>query len=75
VEEYQLFASYPNLFKPILFDNKFNENLIRQLIENDHPELAEKYCLQQIKNNSRPVYNTLYFELLKEIYTLQKDES
>ncbi|MEI6948331.1 hypothetical protein V9K67_14130 [Paraflavisolibacter sp. H34] len=74
VEEAGIFPRYYNLFQPLRFDNAFNNELIRQLIAYHHLERAEEYCLDQIKNNYHDDYNTLYLELLKEIYHLQEEE-
>jgi hypothetical protein len=69
-----LFGQYPKLFRPIRFDNGFNQQLIRLLIEHNELTLAEKYCLEQIEGNFREEYNILYLLFLKEIYKLRKDE-
>jgi hypothetical protein len=74
VQELGLFADYYSKFKPIRFDNEFNKTLIHALIENNNTELAKKYCQLQIQNNFRDEYNVPYLELLKEIYTIEKDE-
>jgi hypothetical protein len=74
IETYNLFPLYYKIIKPINFDNEFNKKLIGLLIENNHLELAEKYCRRQIKTNYREEYNIPYLKLLKEIYTVQGDE-
>jgi len=74
IEEHNLFTKYSRLFKPIRFDNEYNQELIRQLIDNNDLEQAEKYCLEQIQQNFREEYNILYLKFLKEIYLIQKDE-
>ncbi|TFF36867.1 hypothetical protein [Mucilaginibacter psychrotolerans] len=75
VNDNNLFPVYYDMFKPIHFENGFNEKLIALLIENNHTELAEKYCNQQIKANYRDEYNVAYFKLLKQIYTASTDEA
>ncbi|MDB5148025.1 MAG: hypothetical protein JWQ57_2045 [Mucilaginibacter sp.] len=74
IETHNLFPKYYKIIKPIRFDNGFNQNLIRLLIENNHIELAGQYCREQIKLNYREEYNIIYLTLLKEIYTVQGDE-
>ena len=74
IETYSLFPQYYGLFKPLHFDNEFNQKLINLLIENKHLDLAKKFCEQQIKNNFREEYNVPYLKLLKEIYTIEHDE-
>ncbi len=73
VENHGLFSRYYNLFKPIQFDNEFNQKLIHLLIETNHLKLAGKYCQEQILDNYRDEYNPPYLKFLKEIYTIQKD--
>lgn len=75
LKQYGLFNKYYKKFKPIYYDNEFNQKLIQQLIANGHYDLGEKYCQQQIKNNAKREYDITYLELLKEIYTIQKDEA
>jgi hypothetical protein len=75
IETYSLFPKYYKTIKPIRFDNEFNQKLIRLLIENNHIDLAGKYCREQIKLNYREEYNIIYLTLLKEIYTAQGDEA
>ena len=74
VQEYKLSSEYCHLFQPIRYDNDFNTKLIRLLIQFNHIDLAEKYSRQQIAQNFREEYNIPYLRLLKEIYSLQKDE-
>ncbi|HEY4322329.1 MAG TPA: hypothetical protein VGN20_00045 [Mucilaginibacter sp.] len=75
VETHNLLPQYFNVFKPLHFDNDFNKKLITLLIENGHFKLAVKYCAEQIGRNYREEYNVPYLKLLKEIYTIQKDEA
>lgn len=72
--ENNLFSKYSRLFKPIRFDNEYNQKLIRLLIENNNLDLAKKYCAEQIQYNFRDEYNILYLKFLKEILLIQKDE-
>lgn len=74
VQDSDLFKNYYKVFKPIRFDNEYNEELIRRLIEYNHIKLAEKYCLEQIEANVRDEYNECYLQFLKEIYTIEKNE-
>jgi len=73
-EEHGLFAKYYNLFKPIRFDNEYNQQLIGMLIENNHLAVAKKYCEEQIKSNFREEYSIPYLKSLKEIYIIEKDD-
>jgi hypothetical protein len=72
--ENNLFPKYSRLFKPIVFDNEYNQKLITMLIDNNNLDQAKKYCAEQIKNNFREEYNILYLKFLKEILLIQKDE-
>lgn len=74
VQQYGLLDQYYTLFKPIRFDNAFNQTLIEGLIEKGHLEPAEKYCRAQIAENFKDVYNVGYLELLKKIYRQQNNE-
>ncbi|WP_440134720.1 hypothetical protein [Chitinophaga sancti] len=69
-----LFDAYYKVFKPITFNNDYNELLIENLINSGHVKLAEKYCWEQIKSNFREEYNLRYLQFLKEIATLENDE-
>ncbi len=72
VQENGLFQQYQHVFKPIQFDNTYNLQLIKLLIEEGNFATAETFCTQQINSNFRDVYNIPYLELLKEIYTKQQ---
>lgn len=74
VKAYGHFAQYHTLFKPIRYDNDYNIELLRLLMDLNELSLAEKYCWQQIEGNSREEFNLPYLELLKEIYTTRSDE-
>jgi len=74
IESNGLFSCYYKLFKPISFDNDYNEKLISLLIENNQLELAKKYCDDQIAGNYREEFSVSYLKFLKEIYTLEKNE-
>jgi hypothetical protein len=69
-----LFAEYYHVFKPVSYKNEYNRELIGLLVENGHLTIAEKFCLEQIKGNSREEFNVLYLKFLKEIYTIQQDD-
>lgn len=73
--ENNLFPKYYTLFKPIRYDNDYNEKLIALLIAENHLELAKKYCDEQIMYNSRQEFNLLYLKFLKEIHLLEKDDA
>lgn len=74
VERQAFLSDYLTVFKPITYDNTFNTQLIEKLIEAGALELAEKYAREQILGNYREEYNLPYLELLKRIYSLQRDE-
>ena len=44
INGHKLFPKYGRLFKPITFDNAYNQVLIRQLIDDNNLDLAKKYC-------------------------------
>ncbi|MBC9931328.1 SWIM zinc finger family protein [Chitinophaga qingshengii] len=68
-----LFETYYNVFKPIRFNNDYNSDLIGRLIQLGHLNLAETYCQEQIMYNSREEYNHSYYQFLKEIYSIERD--
>ena len=74
VDENGLFSKYYQLFKPIRFDNIYNQKLIGLLIQNDNLDIAKKYCEEQISYNFREEYSIPYLQNLKEIFTIQNDE-
>ncbi len=74
VNKYGLLTEYVQVFKPVRYDNVFNEKLINALIENDILELAATYARQQMAGNYRPEFNLPYLMALKNIYKLQNDE-
>lgn len=73
VKNSELFAEYYHVFKPVSYRNEYNSELIGLLIGTGHLKTAEKFCLEQIRGNSREEFNVLYLKFLKEIYTIQKD--
>lgn len=75
VEEHGLFSKYSRLFKPIRFDNEYNQKLIGRLIENNNLDIAKKYCDEQIENNYREEYSIPYFKYLREIFIIEKDDN
>lgn len=74
VQQHGLLEAYYQSFKPIRFDNEFNEVLIDQLIAAGHIEQAKNYCKAQIAQNYKELYNLPYLERLKRIYRLQNNE-
>jgi len=72
-ESNDLFSQYHAFFKPIHYQNEYNIKLINVLIAHGHYELAEKFCKQQINNNSNSKYDFSYYILLKKIYVATKD--
>lgn len=74
VNDYGLLPQYYKIFKPLRFQNEFNLQLIHRLLENGHTALAKKYCLEQIKANYQAEYDVPYLEILKDIYTAEKDD-
>lgn len=73
-ESNDLFIKYHTCFKPIHYQNEYNVKLINIFIEYGYYELAEKFCKQQINNNSYTKYDFSYFILLKKIYTSTMDD-
>lgn len=67
------FPSYYQLFRPMYHKNDYNDLLIGLLIEQGQLPLAEKYCLEQIANNSVSDNNKSYLKFLVEIYTRLED--
>ena len=75
LENHNLLSAHVHLFKPIRFDNEFNQKLIELLIANNNLPLAKKYCKEQIEYNFREEYDIPYLKLLREILLIQKDEA
>jgi hypothetical protein len=75
LKEQVLFPKYGHFFKPLLFDNNYNQQLIRLLIDNGNLVIAKKYCEEQIKQNFKEEYSIMYFQFLKEIFIIQKDDA
>lgn len=73
VKKTELFDKYYKLFKPIRYQNEYNQDLIHLLIEHGQLDFAEKFCLDQIQGNNRQEYSLSYLSLLKEIFTIRKD--
>ncbi|MFT4154313.1 MAG: hypothetical protein QM629_10910 [Parafilimonas sp.] len=74
-ETFNYSNEYLTVFKPVRFNNAYNEKLINLLIQNKQYRLAEKYAIQQTEGNYREDYNIPYFLLLKKIYKEQPDEA
>lgn len=74
VKKYGHFEQFGGVFEPIAYDNEFNTELIGMLIDSGKMELAEQYCRQQVKRNTREVYNLPYLQLLQRISRLRGDE-
>ncbi len=74
LEKYSTLDDYIQYFKPIEYENKFNEKLIDWHIHKGQYDLAEKYCLEQIQGNYQDHYNIPYLQLLKKIYIILKDD-
>jgi len=71
VSEMNCFEAYHTAFQPIRWENDYNLELIRQLIDIRKTGLAEKFCKQQIKHNFKEEYNIPYYVLLRLIYGLE----
>jgi hypothetical protein len=67
--ENNLFKNYYKRIRPRLFQNEFNILLIENLIIINKLQLAEDYCLEQIKANSNRTYDRPYVNFLLEIYS------
>lgn len=59
-------------FRPIIFNNDFNQLLLDYLIEIDM-DLTEKYCHQIIGRNIQGEYNIPYFRYLEYIYETKEN--
>lgn len=68
------FKNNYTLFEPILFENKYNQALIKHLLEVDL-NLSEHFALACIANNVKKVYNKPYQELLLQIYAKQGNKA
>ncbi len=75
VETNGLLPIYLSKFKPLRYENDFNEKLIELLIGQKSLELAKEYCLECIETNYRDEYNVPYLILLKKIYLFANDQN
>jgi hypothetical protein len=74
VVEHNLFAKYSKVFKPIRFDNEYNQQLLTLLIAQNELKLVKQYCREQIGYNYREEYSVIYWAFLKDIAVAEKDE-
>ena len=58
----------------MMFQPKFNHELIQKLIDIQDWNRAEKFCETEIKNNVNDAYNAAYFGFLKTIHTATGNE-
>lgn len=71
--ENHLFEKYHTNFKPKRFQINYNLFLIGELLSCNKLDVAEKYCLEQISNNSNKDYDLPYAKILIEIYKTNKE--
>jgi len=62
------FQTYYSHFVSLVYQPKYNHELIRKLIEIQQWERAEDFCETEIKNNLKDEYNISYFGFLHTIY-------
>jgi hypothetical protein len=68
------FQTYFLNFESMIFQPKFNHELIQKLIDIQQWGRAEKFCETEIKNNVNDAYNAAYFGFLKTIHTATGNE-
>lgn len=71
--EAKLFEKHADQFKPLLYQNDFNLDLIDVLINHNLLGRAEQVALEQIERNVRDEYDFAYYLKLKEIYSKSGD--
>lgn len=71
--ENKLFERHLTKFKPRRFQNEHNLLLIFELIKINQLAIAEKYCLEQIEQNSKSDYDLPYVKFLIHIYKKTND--
>jgi len=71
--ENKLFEKHVSKFKPRRFQNDHNLLLIFELIKINQLATAEKYCLEQIEQNSKSDYDLPYAKFLILIYKNTND--
>jgi len=74
VEDTGLFPVYYKIFSPIVYDNDFNLKLVKLLIHIGQFDKAVAYSEDQIRLNVKDEFSISYWLLLKEVYTLQKND-
>lgn len=71
--ENKLFERHLTKFKPRKFQNEHNLLLIFELIKINQLATAEKYCLEQMEENSKSDYDLPYVKFLIQIYKQTND--
>ncbi len=64
----ELTDDYLTMLRPLYWQYDYNRALIKLLLLQDRLDLAERYCLEQIKANVKDEFNFAYLYFLKEIY-------
>jgi hypothetical protein len=73
-QELNVFEKHYSLFKPIKYQNEYNEMLFATLISIKKYEIVEIYAKAQISTNSDKKYNSGYYTILKNLYKLQQKD-
>lgn len=61
-------------FKPIKYENSYNEKLLSHMISFEMYKQAIEICEKQIQGNYYESYNVLYYEIIKKIYQIQNNQ-
>lgn len=68
-----LFEKYASKFKPRLYQNEYNINLLNALMEIEHFDSVEVYCNEIIERNYQEKYNVPYIKFLIAIHKANND--
>ncbi|MBE0391977.1 hypothetical protein [Flavobacterium sp. PL002] len=68
-----LFEKYASKFKPRLYQNEYNINLLNALMEIEHFDSVEVYCNEIIERNYQEKYNVPYLQFLITIHKANND--
>lgn len=71
--ENDLFQKNASKFRPRLYQNEYNINLLNALMEIESYEAVEKYCNEIIERNYQEKYNVPYIKFLVSIYKTNND--
>ena len=73
-QETGVLKEYIGFFKPIKYENTYNEQLLTHMISFEMYKQAIDICEKQILGNYYESYNVAYYEIIKKIYQIQNNQ-